>query len=67
MVHLTAQSAYCIAYQLETCTGAGITRGFPAGVGEKNELVPREGRERELLFPGTRGSGYYFEGFTAEY
>lgn len=54
-------------YQLETCTGAGITRGFPAGVGEKNELVPREGRERELLFPGTRGSGYYFEGFTAEY
>jgi hypothetical protein len=40
-----------IALELEICTEAGAvnSRGKPAGAGEKNFQVPREGREREIL------------------
>jgi hypothetical protein len=53
--------------QVETCTGAGAvnSRGFPAGAGEKIFQVPQEGREREILLAGTRGSGFDCAGISA--
>ena len=41
-------------------------RAKPAGTGEEIVQIPQEGREREILLAGTRGSGFDFAGIPAE-
>ena len=54
----------CVIVSFTDLRGSGS--GKPPGTGEKKTFkVPREGRERQILLAGTRGSEFDFAGISA--